>query len=195
MKKIILLLFPLLASCSCLLSQIPPQTIYADQNCEGTLPDYRTRVVASDNCQGEITITQTPVAGTKLTVANPSVNVTLTARDAFGNISRPVNVSVQLIDTVPPILSWPVGQLNMTEQDAVNIYANWEATVKATGIAHFMYDRRWTQGLALADTTYVDSCGVVHDYHVEDNLRYFTNTIKLTDEEYAQYVAIVNTKK
>jgi len=195
MKKFLFLsIIILFSGCTCVLSQIPPQTVYANQNCEGLVPDLTTKVVASDNCPGPLTVTQTPIAGFLLTVNNPVVTVTLTARDAFGNVSKPINVSVQLIDTVPPVLNWPVGQLNMTEQDAVNIYANWVATVKATSIAHFMYDRRWTQGLGFAEYI-VNSCGDTIRLNIEDNLKYFTNVIKLTDEEYAQYVSYVESNK
>lgn len=185
MKKLFFLFVVIICtSCTCLLSQIPPQTIYAGAGCTALLPDYTTKVVASDNCVGTITITQTPVAGTILSAANPSLTVVLTAKDAFGNTSKPMNVSVVLIDTVKPILSWPVGQINMTDQDMINIYANWEAAVKVKGIAQWIYDQRWTQGLAFADSTLI-----------LDRLKYFENIIKLTDEEYAQYVAIVNANK
>lgn len=196
MKKLLFILTIILcSSCTCLLSQIPPQTIYADQNCQGILPDYTTRIVATDNCLGAVIVSQTPVAGTLLTVSNPAVTVTLVATDAFGNKSKPLNVSVVLLDTVPPVLSWPTGQINMTEQDLINVYANWEAGIKVHGIAKWMYDRSWQQGLILADTTFVDSCGITHSYHVEDNLKYFQNVIKLSDEEYAQYVSYVEANK
>lgn len=197
MKKLIILFVAalMLSGCGCVLSQIPPQTIYAGTGCTAPIPDYRTKVVASDNCVGTLTVTQTPTPGTLLTVGAPSRVVTLTATDAFGNISKPVNVSVTMIDTVKPILSWPTGQINMTEQDMMNVYANWEAAVKVHGIAKWMYDRKWQQGLVMADTMVKDTCGYYHWIYPEGNLKYFTNTIKLTDEEYAQYVAIVNANK
>ena len=179
MKYLFILSCLLLSSCACILSQVPPQTIYAGSGCTAPIPDYTTIVIASDNCEGPITITQTPVAGTILSAANPSVTVTLIARDAFGNTSKPLNVSVILIDTIPPILSWPVGQVNMKESDVLNLYDNWKAAVKVHGIANWIYDQSWTQGLAFADTT-----------KIMESLKYFTNIIKLTDEEYAQYVSI-----
>jgi hypothetical protein len=141
------------------------------------LPDYRTKVIVSDNCPAGTTLTQTPVAGTILGVLNPSVNVVITARDAFGNVSKPLNIPVVLVDTIAPILSWPIGQANMSEQEVIYLYQNWVAAVKVSGIARWMYDRRWTQGFAFADTA-----------RIEESLKYFTNIIKLTDEEYSQYV-------
>lgn len=190
-KSLIILSVLFLSGCGCVLSQIPPQTIYADSNCEGVLPDYRGSVVASDNCEEQITILQTPAAGTLLTVNNPAVTVVLTARDAFGNVSKPLSVSVTLIDTIPPILNWPVGQLNMSDQDAVNLYNNWVAAVKVHGIAKWMYDRTWQHGIPMLDTTVVDSCGNPRRTYPELTLKYFTNTIELTDEEYAQYLDLV----
>ena len=194
-KTLFILVAVLLSGCGCLLSQIPPQTIYAGVGCTAPLPDYRSQVIASDNCEGILTITQNPVAGTLLTVINPAVTVILTAKDAFGNISKPLNVSVILIDTVKPILSFPIGQLNMTEQDMMNIYANWVAAVKVHGIAKWMYDRSWQQGLVMADTTVLDSCGIAHRIYPEGNLKYFQNIIELTDEEYSQYVSYVESNK
>lgn len=171
-------------SCGCLLSQVPPQVIMAGPGCQAPLPDYRTKVVASDNCSGTITITQTPAAGTILNVGQPTLTVVMTARDQFGNVSKPLNISVTLIDTVKPILSWPQGQANMNEQDVINLYKNWQEAVKVHGIAKWIYDQRWTQGMPFADTT-----------RIMESLHYFTNIIKLTDEEYNQYVSYVESKK
>lgn len=195
MKKLFILFLILFTSCKCILSQIPPQTVYADENCQAFLPDLRDSVVVKENCEGAYSLSQDPEAGTLMTVDNPAVDVTIIATDVFGNASKPLVVSVIMIDTIPPILSWPVGQISMTEKYLMDLYANWEAGVKVHGIAQWMYDRSWTQGLALADTTFVDSCGITHSYHVEDNLRYFENVIKLTDEEYDQYVSYKNSNR
>lgn len=191
MKKFILFLFVVLlcSSCVCTLSQIPPQFIYAGENCSAPLPNYLEQVVASDNCE-LFAVTQTPEPGYVLDAQNQIVNVTIRAEDVFHN-STEVTFSVTLLDTIPPILEWPQGPISMTDEDVVNLYRNWEAAIKVHGIAKWMYDRTWTQGLPLADTTFVDSCGIVHDYHVEDNLRYFTNVVELTDEEFAEYVSYI----
>lgn len=173
-----------MTSCGCLLSQVPPQTLYVNQNCEGILPDYRTKVIVTDNCPAGTILTQTPAAGTVLGILNPSVTVVITAKDAFGNVSKPLNIPVVLVDTVAPVLSWPIGQANMTDMDPIYLYQNFVAAIKVHGIARWMYDRRWTQGWAFADTA-----------RIEESLKYFTNTIKLTDEEYAQYVSYVESKK
>lgn len=176
MKNLILILTVLLTSCSCLLSQVPPQTIYVDQNCEGTIPDYRPIVIATDNCAG-LTLQQTPVPGTVLDVGNPGATVEIIATDAFGNKSNKLTIPVVLIDTIPPILEWPEGPISMTEQDLINIYKVWEAGVKVKGIADWIYDQSWTQGYAFADTA-----------RIMESLKTFTHAITLTDEEYNQFV-------
>lgn len=197
MKNLLfLLIIIILSGCKCVLSQIPPQTIYAGAGCTAPLPDYRSKVIATDNCVGNITVTQTPVPGTMLTVLSPARTVILTAKDAFGNISRPINVSVTMIDTVKPILSWPVGQINMTEQDMMNLYDNWVAAVKVHGIAKWMYDRTWQNQMVMADTMIkVDSCDCYRWIYPEGTLKYFTNIIELTDAEFAEYVAYVKSNK
>jgi hypothetical protein len=181
MKKYLFILIALLISgCGCVLTQVPPQTIQADVNCQALLPDYTKIVLAFDHCNRPLTKQQSPLPGTLLTINNPAITVTITAKNDLGIMSEPMYISVLLIDTVKPILSWPVGQLNMTEQDVINLYKNWEAAVKVHGIAKWMYDQKWTGGMAFADTT-----------RIENELHFFTNIITLTDEEYAQYVTFV----
>lgn len=67
----------------------------------GTLPNFTTSAVisASDNC-GSVTLSQIPVAGTKLTNAN--MLVTITANDSCGN-STSGSFNVFIDDTTPPL--------------------------------------------------------------------------------------------
>jgi len=176
MKQLLLILAVLLTSCSCLLSQVPPQTLYVDQNCEGRIPDYRLIVIASDNCAG-LTLEQTPVPGTVLDVGNPGATVEIIATDAFGNKSNKLTIPVVLIDTIAPILEWPAGPIAMTDQQLIDVYKVWEAGVKVKGIADWIYDQTWTQGYAFADTA-----------RILASLKTFTHAITLTDEEYEQFV-------
>jgi len=183
MKKLLgLALSIALVSCTCL-SQIPPQVLYVDNNCEAFLPDYTTQVVVTDNCPEGIVINQTPKAGTALTVSNPSVDVEIIAIDAFGNISDKLIISVTLTDTIAPILSWPIGQINMKESDVINLYNNWIAAVKVHGAAKWIYDQTWTNGYAFADTA-----------NILEGLKTFTHSITLTDEEYSEYLSIKQNK-
>jgi len=105
MKKLIFLLFvvTLLSSCVCTLSQIPPQYIYAGENCQAPLPDYKLKVTATDNCAIKV-FEQIPAPGHLLTATNQVVDVTIKATDVFNNISQVV-FSVTLVDTIAPVLT------------------------------------------------------------------------------------------
>jgi hypothetical protein len=194
MKKLLILLVAVaFTSCKCILSQIPPQFVYAGATCTAQLPSYLEKVIASDNCALSL-VAQTPEPGYLLDAQNQVVNVTIRAQDVFNN-STEVTFSVTLLDTIPPILEWPVSQINMTDEDVTNMYKTWEAAVKVHGIAKWMYDRKWQNGIAMIDTMIVDSCGNYKWIYPEGTLRYFTNTIRLSDEEYNQYVTFVESNK
>ncbi|KPJ64165.1 hypothetical protein AMK68_02220 [candidate division KD3-62 bacterium DG_56] len=63
------------------------QEIYADENCEGTIPDLTDDVVATDTCTpaANLVVTQDPLPGT--TVGLGPTDVTLTVTDGCGNDS------------------------------------------------------------------------------------------------------------
>lgn len=103
MKQILILLSVFLTSCSCLLGQIPPQKIYAGSGCTAALPDYRTKITASDNCE-ILSFTQIPTPGFILNAATKITTVTVKATDASGNF-RQVVFSVTLLDTIKPKLT------------------------------------------------------------------------------------------
>ena len=180
MKKIVYLIGVLIlaSSCTCVLSQIPPQTVYADVNCEALLPDYTPQVMASDNC-GQVVLTQSPEAGTLLTADSPALDVTITATDQFGNEAYLV-VPVALIDTIPHILEWFEGVATLDEEDVVNAYMNWEQMIKVHGIAKWIYDQSWKPDtLEFAEG-------------VEEQLWYFTHSIALDSTEYQEYLSYKN---
>ena len=179
MRKLIFLLPFLFCSCACLLSQVPPQTIYVDENCEGVIPDYTLIVIASDNCS-PVVLTQEPEPGFVLDVNTPTKDVIITGTDEFNNIATMI-IPVVLIDTIPPILEWPEGQVAMGEDGVVQLYENWVAAVKVNGLAKFIYDQSWTQGIPFADTAFI-----------MNQLHYFTNIIELTDSEYSEFEEYAN---
>ena len=67
-------------------------------NCDFTLPDYTGLTVATDNCSGLPTITQSPVAGT---VISGTTTVTMTGDDGNGNTST-CSFDVNLNDVTSP---------------------------------------------------------------------------------------------
>ena len=78
-----------------------PASLVLGASCEATVPDLTGDVVASDNCttSGNFTITQLPVAGTKITSAT---TVTITVEDETGNSTT---CTVDLEVDSPPTLS------------------------------------------------------------------------------------------
>lgn len=101
MKKLILILFAaIMTSCTCVMSQIPSQSLYVDQSCGAALPDYRLRMTFTDNCQID-TVEQTPTPGSWLTQRYNTVLIR--AIDNFQNHTD-VLFSVELIDTIGPAL-------------------------------------------------------------------------------------------
>jgi hypothetical protein len=102
MKKLLFLLsIVLLSSCTCVLSQIPPQYIYINENCQAILPDYLTKVTATDNCV-LASLIQIPEGGSILT--NMVNQVEIRATDNTGNHTS-INFNVILIDTIPPVIT------------------------------------------------------------------------------------------
>lgn len=101
MKKLLFLSLILFSSCKCLISQVPPQYVYIGENCSAILPDYTTKVHATDNCV-LASLVQTPAPGTILTLM---INdVVIKATDNSGNSSQ-ISFGVILIDTIPPIIT------------------------------------------------------------------------------------------
>lgn len=166
-------MLPLIACSCCVLSQIPPQVIYADPSCQAVLPDYRLQVTASDNC-GNVTLTQVPVPGTLITVAEPAFDVMVTATDDFGN-NTSIVIPVSMVDTIPPILEWVGGIAELDIYDIGSMWDNFSKAIKYHGIAEAIYNiPNWKP----------DSLDFA--FGVERGLWYFFPTIELDSAEYAE---------
>jgi hypothetical protein len=102
MKKLFFFLFAsmLMCSCTCLLSQIPPQYIYAGSGCTAPLPDYRTQVTVTGGCTG-FTVAQTPAPGYLLTATTKSSTVVIKATGT-NNKSSQIQFVVTMLDTITP---------------------------------------------------------------------------------------------
>ncbi len=80
-----------------------PLQLIADSTGEAVLPDMISQIAAGD-CSGPVTIIQTPIAGTLLSVGSYSVLVTAT--DALGNASECyVTVTVTTESNTPPVVA------------------------------------------------------------------------------------------
>jgi hypothetical protein len=105
MKKTFLLSAIVLLSscitCNISLSQIPPQYVYCDNNCNATLPDFRLKVVVRDNC-GIESVSQLPAPGTVLSSDSP-ITVTIRATDRSKNFKQ-IKFIVSVLDTIAPTI-------------------------------------------------------------------------------------------
>jgi hypothetical protein len=103
MKTILLFTLFLFSGC-CVIGQIPPQIIYADDSCKTVLPDYRTILKYSDNCK-ICQVEQTPAPGLILCDTLLSVNVVFSVIDCSGNFQQ-VRFPVVLVDTIKPVITY-----------------------------------------------------------------------------------------
>jgi hypothetical protein len=94
--------------------------VYLDNNCQFEIPDYRTEVIAEDNCLSTgLALGQFPPLGTVI-VANTVV--TITAEDANGN-QADCSFALEIQDTVAPVIT-------MCPQDLiVSVNSNCETVV------------------------------------------------------------------
>ncbi len=78
------------------------QTIDANENCDAILPDYKVDLTATDNCSdfANMTVTQSPVAGT--TISGATNSVILKVEDEAGNFAE-VSFNVEVDDTTAPV--------------------------------------------------------------------------------------------
>jgi hypothetical protein len=78
------------------------QQVYANASCEASLPDYTATVTATDNCDANLDVTQSPTAGT--TISGATNTVTLTVTDDAGN-SAQVSFNVEVVDNTNPTIT------------------------------------------------------------------------------------------
>lgn len=83
------------------------QSAFFDANCQYQLPNYTGQASASDNCDTDPTITQSPAVGS--TIIGSSV-ITLTATDDNGN-STSCSFNVNPIDVISPSITCPSSQV------------------------------------------------------------------------------------
>ncbi|HSK12391.1 MAG TPA: HYR domain-containing protein, partial [Phnomibacter sp.] len=90
-----------------------PQSANANNNCLAPVPNFVPGVVATDNCSsaGNLTITQSPVAGTLVGLG--TTTVTITVRDAANN-EVTCTTTFTVADNTPPSITCPA---NITTPD------------------------------------------------------------------------------
>jgi gliding motility-associated-like protein len=120
------------------------ESIYLDGNCEVVLPDYTSSGNIYDNCDNNLTITQTPNAG-KVYSATEEVEVTLVATDASGNVdSCSFYVSVEADENSGCIDNVVVSDLISPNGDGKNDFWIIHETSYIIGCTVYVYNR-WGQ--------------------------------------------------
>lgn len=84
----------------------PSQSASADSSCQAMVPDFTGAVVASD-CNGPLSITQSPTAGTSVGVGTHTITITVT--DAANNSST-CTTSFVVTDDEDPTITCPPDQ-------------------------------------------------------------------------------------
>lgn len=77
------------------------QTVDPTENCEAVLPDYTGDVTATDNCDSDLTVLQSPSAGSTIT---GTTQVTLSVRDDAGNVDE-ISFNVVVADNENPVIT------------------------------------------------------------------------------------------
>jgi hypothetical protein len=86
---------PVITTCA------PAQSASANASCQAAVPDFTSGVVASD-CNGPLTVAQSPAAGTLVGLG--ATTVTLTVKDAANNAST-CTTSFTVNDATPPVIT------------------------------------------------------------------------------------------
>jgi hypothetical protein len=79
-------------------------TLFADANCDISVPDYTVLLNIADNCDPNPTITQNPLAGGTVSGSGTLAPVTLTASDSSGNTDT-CTFNILVVDTTAPIVT------------------------------------------------------------------------------------------
>jgi hypothetical protein len=78
------------------------QTVSAGASCDALVPDFTAGVLAADNCDPSLTVTQSPTVGTPAALGTTAVLLTVTD-DAGNFVTCSANLTVN--DTTPPTIS------------------------------------------------------------------------------------------
>ena len=108
-----------------------PVRLSTDQNCQALLPDFTRALAASDNCSSrdQLRITQTPAAGTLLSVGD--YQVTLVVEDRSGNRTT-CTTTVTVADLTPPQVVCPDPVRLSTDQNCQALLPDFTQTLAAS---------------------------------------------------------------
>jgi len=108
----------------------PNQTVNADMNCFAIVPDYTGTIVATDNCDANLTFTQTPLAGA--TISSHTNTIHLRATDDAGNYSE-VTFLLTIVDNTNPVITSVHNDVNLiSTSNCEAVLPDYTSTVVAT---------------------------------------------------------------
>ncbi len=111
-------------------SNHPEQTLDANENCQAALPDYTGDVTATDNCDTDLSVTQTPEAGTLISGTDNTVFLTATD-DAGNSVSTSFNIMVK--DYTPAeVISAPANEILNANENCQAALPDYTGDVTAT---------------------------------------------------------------
>jgi len=127
-----------------------PMTLSAGANCQASVPNVLSNVVATDNCTpaNQLVLGQNPTAGT-LVGAGPST-IVVTATDAAGNSST-ASIPLNVVDTTPPAFVSVPGALTLSagancQASVPNVLSNVVATDNCTPANQLVLSQNPTAG-------------------------------------------------
>lgn len=119
-----------------LVDDIPPvitcledQSIKVDENCEANIPDFTTKVTATDNLSVITSISQEPLAGTMVSYGN--LEIKMTAIDEAGNAAS-CTFMLQVTDTIKPEITQIAEQTIYFNEAGKIIVPNYTSEAKIT---------------------------------------------------------------
>jgi hypothetical protein len=159
----------------------------ADANCEALLSDYTGDVVAADNCDDVLTVTQSPVAGSTLSLG-PNL-ITITVTDDAG-LTDECSFTVTVNDVTAPVFSGLPSQTLAVACDAVPAVAAVSATDNCTPGIVVNFNEVQTPGSCPGNYTIERTWSAVD---AAGNSTSFTQTITVTDTEDPQITGALPT--
>ena len=118
------------------------QTVAANTDCEGILPDYTSLAVVADNCDTTLSVTQNPVAGSSFT---GSVLVTITVTDSSSN-SASTDFTVSAEDSTAPTV--------ITQNIVVSLDISGQIIITPEDIDNGSYDNCGVASMSLDESTF-----------------------------------------
>lgn len=103
--------------------------IDVDTDCQGIVADYTAMIAATDNCDDDPVIWQSPLEGTTLPLGDH--DVWIYAQDYFGNIDS-CSVSIEVIDQIDPIIDCPGTYLASVGEDCTYSLEDLTGLIEAT---------------------------------------------------------------